>query len=625
MPGRPGRARVEQEEATSILDRTSFQLDMGATPTADGVQFRVWAPAPARVEVELADTGQLVAMDRDGDALWSAFVSSARPGTRYGYRLNGQLSRPDPYSRSQPQGPHGPSAVVDPNAYRWHDHAWLGQGIQGLVIYQLHIGTATPEGTFDSLIAQLPRIKALGVSAIEPLPVTEFPGQRNWGYDGVDLFAPAHVYGGPDALKRLVDAAHQHGLGVILDVVYNHFGPDGNYLRDFSPDYFTERYHTPWGAAINYDGPPATATWVRRVVLDNARYWLHEYHADGLRLDATHAIYDNSPQHLLAELTRTVRASLPPARQVALTAETHENDVRYLKPVEDGGFGFDAVWADDFHHTLRRYLAGDHEGYYADFSGSLAEVARCIEQGWLYEGQARPSTGREEKRGTRARDRPARQFIYTLQNHDQVGNRPFGDRLHHQVDTDTYRAAATLLLFLPYTPLLFMGQEFGACSPFQYFTDHRPDLGKLVTEGRRREFQAFSLFADPRTRDRIPDPQAESTFLTSKLRLADAETEQGAALQALYRQLLDLRRTDPVLAVPDRHAMAARALTREVLAVRRSAERLLLANFGAANARIDEFGGDWRVLLDSGVPTHVDAGGVSVGARSATILGRDST
>lgn len=610
-------------------------MDMGATPIPRGVRFKVWAPKPKRVEVELLETGERVALERGDGDVWSALVAQARPGTRYWYRLDGRLARPDPYSRSQPDGPHGPSAVVDPDAYRWRDENWRGQGIRGLVIYQVHVGTATPEGTFDSLIGQLPRIKALGANAIEPLPVAEFPGRRNWGYDGVDLFAPAHVYGGPEAMKRFVDAAHQHGLGVILDVVYNHFGPDGNYLRDFAADYFTERYHTPWGEAINYDGP--RARWVRKLVIDNACYWLHEYHVDGLRLDATHVIYDRSEQHVLAELTQTVRATLPPARQIALTAETHENDVRYLKPVEAGGFGFDAVWADDFHHSLRRYLAGDHEGYYADFAGTLDEVARCIEQGWLYEGQPTPRSAFERKRGTPARDRPAWQFIFTLQNHDQVGNRAFGERLNHQIDADTFRAASTLLLFLPYTPLLFMGQEFGATSPFQFFTDHTAELGKLVTQGRRKEFQAFSAFADPATRDRIPDPQAESTFLASKLRLEEANLPPGTEIQALSRRLLDLRRSDPVLSVQDRSAMEAKARSHDVLAVRRwrtiaapqerkdsLAERLLLVNFGATEWRDETFGGQWQVLFDSGQPTHADAQGVTVGPRSATILARDA-
>jgi maltooligosyltrehalose trehalohydrolase len=369
-----------------------------------------------------------------------------------------------------------------------------------------------------------------------------------------------------------------------------------------------------------------------------------------LRLDATHAIYDSSPQHVLAELTRAARASLPAERKIALTAETHENDVRYLKPVAEGGFGFDAVWADDFHHTLRRFLAGDHEGYYADYVGTLDEVARCIEQGWLYEGQGTPRSGFEEKRGTPARDRPAWQFIYTLQNHDQVGNRAFGERLNQQIDPAAFRAASTLLLFLPYTPLLFMGQEFGASSPFQFFTDHTPELGKLVTDGRRKEFQAFSQFADPKTRDRIPDPQAAATFRDSKLRLDEASRPPGSEIASLYQRLLNLRGSDSVLSVQDRNTMQARALSASVLAVRRwrtnapplegndssgpelsepdsdntrIEERLLLVNFGTTDTRVGAFGGDWHVLLDSGQPTELDGGGVKIAARSATILARD--
>jgi maltooligosyltrehalose trehalohydrolase len=583
----------------------------------------VWAPAASRVDVELTESGQLLPLTSEGDGVWSSVIPRLPSGTLYRYRLNGELSRPDPYSRSQPSGVHGPSAVVDPDAFEWHDAGWHGVSIHGLVIYQCHVGTATPDGTFDSLIDELPRLQKLGVNAIEPLPVAEFPGGRNWGYDGVDLFAPAHVYGGPDALKRFVDAAHDHGLGVILDVVYNHLGPDGNYLRDFATEYFTDRYHTPWGAAINYAGPGSK--WVRKLVLDNARYWLREFHVDGFRLDATHAIYDDSNPHLLAELTQAVRASLPAERQVVLIAETSENDVRYLKPVDAGGFGFDGVWADDFHHSLRRYLAGDHEGYYADYAGTLEEVAICIERGWLYEGQATPRTAFKTPRGTPARNCPPEQFVYAIQNHDQVGNRAFGERLHHQIDPDRYRAASTLLLFLPYTPMLFMGQEFGASAPFQFFTEHDPELGKLVTAGRRKEFQAFSAFANPATRERIPDPQAASTFLNSKLHVEEADAPPGSTLQTLYQRLLELRRTDAVLRDQSRERMQARALTADVLAVRRwlgGEERLLLANFGNVEARIEAYCGAWQVLLDSSAPTRADPGGVTIAAQSATVLAR---
>ncbi|HEY2593186.1 MAG TPA: malto-oligosyltrehalose trehalohydrolase [Chloroflexota bacterium] len=603
---------------------TELNPQPGATLTADGVRFAVWAPAARSVEVELVASGNKVALARDAAGVWSATVPPARSGARYVYRLNGEIARPDPYSRFQPEGVHGPSEVLDPKAFAWSDAGWRGLRIQGLVIYQVHVGAFTPEGTLDALRGQLARLKALGVSAIQLLPVAEFPGERNWGYDGVDLFAVEHVYGGPDALKRLVDDAHGVGLGVILDVVYNHFGPDGNYLRDFSPDYFTDRYHTPWGDAVNFDGP--NSAWVREMLVDNARYWIGEYHADGLRLDATHAIHDASPRHILAEITAAARDAAGSDRAVVLIAETGENDVRYLRTVQEDGFGFDAVYADDFHHALRRYLAGDHEGYYADFDGTLDEVARCIMQGWLYEGQPTRSSNGERRRGTPARDRPAWQFLYALQNHDQVGNRAFGDRLHHQIGNDRFAVASALLLFLPYTPMLFMGQEFAATSPFQFFTDHNPELGRLVTEGRRREFRAFSAFADPSARDRIPDPQAEATFNASKLRAADAASPAGVDYQRWYAELLDLRHTDAVLADQSRERLSARALTADVLAVRRwsaSQERLLLVNFGDTALETPEFGGGWRIVLSRGEAAS-DAEGVSVATRSAAILARSA-
>jgi maltooligosyltrehalose trehalohydrolase len=581
----------------------------------------VWAPAARSAAVELSDSGRELALERDDDGVWAGLVRDARAGSRYWYRLDGQLSRPDPYSRSQPDGVHGPSQVQDPRAFEWHDQSWRGLGIKGLVIYQTHIGTATPEGTLDSLAGQLPRLNDLGVNAVQLLPLAEFPGTRNWGYDGVDLFAVSRNYGGPQALKRFVNAAHAHELGVILDVVYNHLGPDGNYLRDFSAEYFTDRYHTPWGAAINYSN-----RWVRKYVIDNACYWLREYHIDGLRLDATHAIFDPSRTHILAELTQTVRASMDGERKVVLIAETGENEVRYLESVDAGGFGLDAVYADDFHHSLRRYLAGDGEGYYADYAGTLEEVARIISQGWLYEGQPTPSSNFTRGRGTSARTRPAWQFIYAIQNHDQVGNRAFGERLHHQIGIQRFAAASALLLFLPSTPLLFQGQEFAASTPFQFFTDHQHALGKLVTEGRRREFQAFSAFADPAKRTQIPDPQAEATFVNSKLRLEESETPPGSEMQAWYQALLKLRRTDRVLIDQARERMTARAFSADVLSVRRwlvdGDERVLLVNFGDSPFEAAELGGTWRLLLASGPGAETTFEALRAPPRTAVIAAR---
>ncbi|HEX8967143.1 MAG TPA: malto-oligosyltrehalose trehalohydrolase [Chloroflexota bacterium] len=598
-------------------------MDMGATPTARGVRFSVWAPAARLLEVVLVESARAVPLTLNSNGVWSAVVPEAGPGTRYQYRLDGRATRPDPYSRSQPEGVHGPSEVIDPHAFQWHDAGWRGLPIRGLVIYQAHVGTATPDGTLDALAAHLPRLKKLGVRAVQLLPVAEFPGQRNWGYDGVDLFAVSRNYGGPQALKRFVDAAHGLGLGVILDVVYNHFGPDGNYLRDYAVDYFTDRHQTPWGAAINYDGP--RSEFVRKLVIDNARFWLCEYHADGLRLDAADVIFDASPRHLLAELSSAVHAAIPAGRDVVLIGEAAENNVRYIQPVEDGGYGLDAVYADDFHHSLRRYLAGDHDGYYADYVGTLTEVARCIEQGWLFEGQPTPRSGFTRRRGTPARRQPAWQFVYALQNHDQIGNRAFGERLHHDTGLERFAAASVLLLFLPYTPMLFMGQEFAATTPFQFFTDHNPTLGQLVTDGRRKEFQTFSAFTDPARQALIPDPQAESTFTRSRLRLEEADEPPGRDIRALYQMLLDLRQTDPVLTDQSRERLTARALSTVVLAVRRwraDQERLLLVNFGDATYTTAEFGGGWQPVLSSAPGTLTDTKGVCVPPRTAAIVSR---
>ena len=600
-----------------MVEETTWRLDMGASLVAEGVQFRLWAPLAQRVEVERCGTApSYLPMALDTDGIWTAVLPDAGEGTRYQYRLNGESVLPDPYSRSQPLGVHGPSEVVDPLAYTWHDQAWRGVDMRGLVLYECHVGTVTPAGTCDALIEQLERLVHLGITAVELMPVAAFPGRWNWGYDGVYPFAVSANYGGPTALKRLVDAAHQRGVAVFLDVVYNHLGPEGNYVSQVSPYYVSTRYRTPWGAAMNYDGPHSRL--VRRFAIDNACYWLHEYHLDGLRLDATSRLYDSSQPHILQELAQTVRASLPPERSVVLIAETSENDVRYLSPPTSGGHGYDAVWTDDMYWSFRRYITGDHEGRYQDYDGTLAEVARTINQGFLYEGEW--SSYLQSPRGTPARQQPAWQFQYCLQHHDHVGNRAFGDRIHRHVDLQRYRVASAVWLLLPYTPLIFMGQEFAASSPFLYFTDHPPDLGQLVAAGRRREFSVYAAFADPAAAARIPDPQAEDTFLRSRLPLKELDRSPGREIQHLYRTLLAFRRTDPVLRQQDRRMVHAQAITPDLLTVAWQhpyAPRVLLANFGVpSHVRLADVVHTpdhtvWRVVLDTSIQPFGGAGELS--------------
>ena len=404
---------------------------MGAWVGPEGATCRVWAPASSRVDVivERSDGPSIYALDRSPDGTFSAVMRDVRAGDRYRYRLDNDRLLPDPASRFQPEGVHGPSQVVDPRLFRWNDGRWAGLDLDGLVFYELHVGTFSPEGTFAGVTARLPALAALGITAVELMPVADFPGSRNWGYDGVALFAPARCYGTPDDLRRLVDTAHGLGLAVFLDVVYNHLGPDGAYLSAFSPYYFTEQHHTPWGARLNFDGDRSRM--VREFFIENARHWVHEYHIDGLRLDATHAITDDSPRHFLAELASRVRESAT-GRRVLVVAEDHRNLNWMLKPERDGGWGVDAAWADDFHHQCRRLLAGDSEGYYRDCSGRTDDVATTIRQGWFYTGQL--STNLGEPRGTDPTGIPANRFVICLQNHDQIGNRALGERLHGQID-----------------------------------------------------------------------------------------------------------------------------------------------------------------------------------------------
>jgi maltooligosyltrehalose trehalohydrolase len=532
---------------------------LGACCVRGGASFRIWAPEHSRIEVVVGRAVHPLTRRRDGS--FAGVVPGVGAGARYAYRVDGAGPFPDPASRYQPDGVRGPSQLVDPSRFAWSDRRWRGIARRDLIVYELHVGTFTAAGTFAAAARRLPALRALGITAIELMPVADCPGARNWGYDGVALFAPARRYGTPDDLRRLIDRAHRLGIAVLLDVVYNHVGPDGAYLAAFSRHYFSARHRTPWGAAVNLDGRHSDM--VRGFLVENALYWLHEYHVDGLRLDATHTLIDDSPRHFLAELAARVRragrpAELRVARRPLLIAEDHRNLAVMLRPPARGGWGLDAVWADDFHHQMRRALAGDHEGYFADFRGTMPDIAATLQHGWFYRGQRAPRRG--ARRGTDPAGLTPDQFVICLQNHDQVGNRAFGERLHHQIDAAAYRAASAVLLLAPEVPLLFMGQDWATRAPFRFFTDHRAALGRLVTKGRRAEFKAFAAFADPRRRARIPNPQDRRTFTISRLDWRELRTPAHAATWRLYRALLALRRREPPLRDPGWRGFRAVAL-----------------------------------------------------------------
>jgi maltooligosyltrehalose trehalohydrolase len=520
---------------------TSLSLaGLGARPGKGGTAtFRVAAPGAPAVILHLDEPGRprRVRLVSEDHGLFQAEVQGVYPGARYRLELEGQGAFPDPASRFQPQGVHGPSELIDPS-FAWRDHGWQGPDPDHLAVYELHVGTLTAEGTFRAAAARLPELVELGVTAVELMPLADFPGNRNWGYDPAALFAPARCYGRPEDLRWLVDEAHRLGLSVILDVVYNHLGPDGAYLAVFLPLFFSHA-EGPWGRAVNLDGEGSE--WVRAFFVESAVAWVREYHLDGLRLDATHTLRDRSAVHLAAEVAGHVRAAArEQGRRAIVIAEDERNLDRVVRPVEDRGWGLDGLWADDFHHQVRRAIAGDSHGYYRDFTGSTPDIAETVRKGWFYTGQHSAHAG--GARGTDPSGIAPRKFLFCIQNHDQVGNRAYGSRLNADVELPAYLAAAMLLLSAPETPLLFMGQEWAASSPFLYFTDHEPELGRKVTEGRRREFEAFPEFADGESRRQIPDPQAASTFEASRLRWEEAAREPHAGVLRLHRALLAMRR-----------------------------------------------------------------------------------
>jgi maltooligosyltrehalose trehalohydrolase len=532
---------ADVREDPGHVGRGRWRLRRGATVLANGVSFAVWAPAAQEMAVVVttgAAAGEYALTPSETEAgTWEVVVRGARAGDRYGFRVNGSEPRPDPVSRLQPDGVHGMSAVVASSGFPWQDSQWKGVTLQDYVIYELHVGTFTPEGTFDAIIPRLPELRALGVTGIELMPVAEFPGGRNWGYDGVHLYAPHHAYGGPDGLRRLVDAAHRHGIGVVLDVVYNHVGPEGNYLDLYGP-YFTDIYRTPWGRAVNYDG--AGSDGVRRWAHDNALYWISEFHIDALRLDAVQGIYDFGALPFLEELSDEVHAlERQLGRKVQLMAESDLNDPRLVRAPEAGGYGLDAQWADDFHHTLHTTLTGERNGYYQDFEG-IATMGDVYREPFFYARRFAPHRNRTHGRSSEGV--PRQRFIVAAQNHDQVGNRPNGERLASLVPPDRQRLAAALVLLSPYIPLLFMGEEYGETAPFMYFIEHGDSsLVEAVRAGRKKEFEAIGKA------ELQIDPQAKETFTRCRLNWSARETLAGAQMLSLYRDLLALRREEPAL------------------------------------------------------------------------------
>ncbi|WP_119072643.1 malto-oligosyltrehalose trehalohydrolase [Aggregatilinea lenta] len=523
------------------MPREPWTPRLGAIAQPDGTcTFRVWAPFVDHIDLHLtAPQERVIPMQRDVDGTHT-ITADAPPGTTYLYRL-GAVERPDPASRFQPGSVHGPSQVVGRD-FDWHDAGWTGISLDETILYELHVGTFTPEGTFDAIITHLDALVELGVTALEIMPVNQFPGARDWGYDGVLPFAVQNSYGGPDGLKRLIDACHARKLAVVLDVVYNHFGPEGNYLREFGP-YFTDAYNTPWGTPLNFDGPGSDE--VRAYFIENALMWIDEFHVDGLRLDATHAFIDFSARTFLEELAATVHAHADRlGRRVSLIAENDRGDDRLLRPPELGGYGLDAQWSDDLHHVLHTLLTGEHVGYYRDF-GLFPQLVKALRLGFVYAGDYSPF--RERRHGSFRADLPGRSFVVAAQNHDQVGNRMNGDRLSALVPFEALKLAAGIVLLSPYVPLLFMGEEYGETAPFLYFTSYGdPDLGRAVTQGRRKEFKDHAWEGD------APDPQDEATFLRSRLNHDLRGQSQHRALLDLYTALIRLRKERPALRALDK-------------------------------------------------------------------------
>jgi len=535
-------------------------------------EFRVWAPFHESVELKL--DGRLIALTKRGE-YHEAVVDDVREGARYFFVVNGR-ERPDPASRSQPDGVHAASEVIGSD-FEWHDRDWRGIALEDHVIYELHAGTFTDGGTFESAIDRLDELKSLGITAVELLPIAQFPGNRNWGYDGVYVGAAQSSYGGPRGLKRLVDACHARGLAILIDVVYNHLGPEGNYLSEFGP-YFTDRYKTPWGSAINFDGPHSDE--VRRFFIHNALQWVDEFHIDGLRVDAVHAIVDRTAEPFLQDLTTAVRERASElGRRIWTMAESNLNDPRVITPKERFGLGFDSQWTDDYHHALHVLITGEDAGYYQGF-GRVSDLARVMREGYYWTGQHNAYRGR--RYGSRPSTRDGAQFVVCAQNHDQIGNRMLGERLSQLVSHEQLRLAAAVIVLSPFLPMLFMGEEYGETAPFQYFTSHSDaDLIEAVRKGRREEFKGFEW------RGEAPDPHDEETFRRSRLNWSLKLRDQHAALWQLYRELFRIRRETPALRSLDMNAVETIADDEQRTLVVRRDEVAIAFNFSDQSRVVD--------------------------------------
>jgi len=532
-----------------------------------GAHFRVWAPRRARVEVvtESAAGERLsaFALEAEEGGYFSTFDGEARDGTLYRFRLDGDdgYLYPDPASRFQPEGPHGPSRVVDPSLFDWTDGDWRGLPLRGQVIYELHVGTFTPEGTFAAAARELTELADTGITVVELMPVADFPGRFGWGYDGVNMFAPSRLYGGPDDLRRFADEAHRAGVAVILDVVYNHFGPDGNYLGQFSPDYITDRHDNDWGDALNFDGDNSAP--VREFFTANAGYWIDEFHLDGLRLDATQQIFDASDDHILAAVAREVRRAAA-GRETIIVAENEAQEARLARPVERGGYGLDALWNDDFHHSARVALTGRNEAYYTDYLGRPQELLSAVKYGYLFQGQR--FKWQRQRRGSPALDLAPEVFVNCIQNHDQVANSAHGERIHRLTTPGRHRAMTALLLLAPSTPMLFQGQEFSSSAPFLFFADHGEELARLVGKGRADFLAQFRSIATREARAALAEPSAAETFERCKLDFS--ERERNRAAYDLHRDLLRLRRDDAAFSAQLPRGLDGAVLDREAFVLR---------------------------------------------------------